>query len=56
LNDKRTGVKVNGIEAKSLEELHGMGILFGEGFNGFNIKGQKADAIFSQGFWQNYGS
>jgi glucose/arabinose dehydrogenase len=50
LNEERTGLSIDSMEAKSLEELHDMGIIFGEGFNGFNTKGEGADVIFNQGF------
>ena len=50
LNEERTGLSNDITEAKSLEELHDMGIVFGEGFNGFNTKGEGADVIFNQGF------
>ena len=50
LNEERTGLSIDSMEAKSLEELHDMGIVFGEGFNGFNTKGEGADVIFNQGF------
>jgi glucose/arabinose dehydrogenase len=50
LNPNRTGLSLDTIEAKSLEELHDAGIVFGEGFSGFNTKGQGADVIFNRGF------
>ena len=50
LNEERTGLSVDHIEANSLEELRDLGVIFGEGFIGFNTKGQGADTIFNQGF------
>jgi aldose sugar dehydrogenase len=50
LDEKRTGLTVDKIEAKSLKELRDAGIVFGEGFSGFPTKGQGADVIFNQGF------
>jgi glucose/arabinose dehydrogenase len=50
LDEKRTGLSVDAIEAKSLEELHDAGIVFGEGFRGISTKGVGADTIFNQGF------
>ena len=50
LNEERTALSIVDMEAKSLEELHDMGIVFGEGFNGLNTKGEGADVIFNQGF------
>jgi aldose sugar dehydrogenase len=50
LDANRTGLLADTIEAKSLEELHNIGIIYGEGFIGFNTKGEGADTIFDKGF------
>jgi glucose/arabinose dehydrogenase len=50
LDANRTGLLADTIEAKSLEELHNVGIIYGEGFIGFNTKGEGADTIFDKGF------
>ena len=50
MDANRTGLLADIVEAKSLEELHNAGIIFGEGFIGFNTKGEGADTIFDKGF------